>query len=144
MALLLFFDNQSQHCWTCLDSKIKICYLYIGPLVHVYLILLACFGLWTRKMLYSLDKYMGNYRPSGITYFIEWMKIKGIVQGDVCQSYLKTFRMLRLFAGLCSLIMFDINNIYVIVDIWCIEVDCGAANWLYETLGWNYKYFLPK
>lgn len=56
------------------------------------------------------------------------MKRKGIVQGDVCQSYLKTFRMLRLFAGLCSLIMFDINNIYVIVDIWCIEVDCGAAN----------------
>lgn len=108
------FDNQSQHCWTCLDSKIKVSYSYIGPLVHVYLILLDCFGLWTRKMLYSLDKYVGNYRPSGITFFIELMKIKGIVQGDVCQSQLKTFRMLRLFGGLCSLNMFDINNIHVI------------------------------
>ncbi len=84
MALLFLFDNQSQHCWTCLDSKIKVCFLYIGPLVHVYLILLDCFGLWTRKMLYSLDKYVGNYRPSGITFFIEFMKIKGIVQSDVC------------------------------------------------------------
>ncbi len=37
-------------------------------------------------MLYSLDKYVGNYKPSGITFFIEFMKIKGIVRGDVCQG----------------------------------------------------------